>query len=102
MAGNTFQKVYEFVKSIPSGRVVCYGVVAKVVNTSPRVIGFALHRNPDQANIPCHRVVFQNGTLSKGFVFGGEMKQREILEKEGVRFDNEDRVLKKYFWEEEL
>jgi alkylated DNA nucleotide flippase Atl1 len=36
------------------------------------------------------------------YFFGGEFKQREILEKEGVRFDNEDRVLKKYFWEEEL
>lgn len=76
--------------------------MAKAVNTSPRVIGFALHRNPDQSSIPCHRVVFQDGRLAKGFVFGGELKQREILEKEGVRFDNEDRILKKYFWEEEL
>ncbi len=100
MVGSIFQKIYDFVKSIPKGRVVSYGMIAKAFNTSPRVIGFALHKNPDQANIPCHRVVFKEGNLSKGFVFGGESKQREILEKEGVRFDNEDRVLKKYFWEE--
>ena len=102
MVGNTFQKIYNVVKAIPIGSVVTYGFVAKVANTSSRVIGFALHRNPDQSKIPCHRVVFKNGSLAKGFVFGGELKQREILEKEGVRFDNEDRVLKKYFWEGEL
>ncbi len=95
----TFLKIYDFVKAIPSGRVVSCGVVSKVVNTSPRVIGFALHRNPDQQNISCHRVVFQDGSLAKGFVFGGELKQREILEKEGIRFDNEGSVLKDCFWE---
>ncbi|MDD4527601.1 MAG: MGMT family protein [Candidatus Margulisbacteria bacterium] len=99
MAGETFQKIYDFVKEIPVGYVVNYGIVANAINTSSRVIGFALHSNPDQSNIPCHRVVFKDGSLAKGFAFGGEDKQREILEKEGIRFDNEGRVLRKYFWE---
>ena len=96
---STFQKIYDFVKDVPLGRVVSYGFVAKVANTSPRVVGFALHKNPDQNKIPCHRVIFKDGSLSKGYVFGGELKQREILEKEGIRFDNEGRVLKEYIEE---
>jgi methylated-DNA-protein-cysteine methyltransferase related protein len=96
---STFQKIYDFVKDIPSGTVVSYGMVAKAVNISPRVIGFALHANPDQKRIPCHRVVFKDGSLAKGYVFGGERKQREVLEKEGIRFDNEGKVLSDYFWE---
>lgn len=53
---------------------------------TPRVVGFALHVNKDPKNIPCHRVVFSDGTLSPGYAFGGEGKQREKLEEEGVIF----------------
>jgi methylated-DNA-protein-cysteine methyltransferase-like protein len=41
---------------------------------------------PDPENIPCHRVVFKDGSLSKAFLFGGENRQRELLEAEGVKF----------------
>ncbi len=64
-----------------------YGQVAKIANVStPRVVGFALHVNPDSNLTPCHRVVFANGSLTPGYAFGGEDVQRELLKKEGVQF----------------
>ena len=51
-----------------------------------RFVGFALHANPEPGVIPCHRVVFRDGSLAPGFAFGGEERQRELLEAEGVVF----------------
>jgi len=86
-----FLKIYEEVKKIPRGKVVSYGEIAKKTGTTPRVVGFALHSNPDPENIPCHRVVFKDGSLSPGYVFGGEGKQKEKLKKEGVLFQESDK-----------
>jgi len=87
----THSRIYEVVKQIPRGSVLSYGDIARLSGTHPRVVGWALHRNPDPEIIPCHRVVFRDGSLSPGYAFGGAGKQREILEKEGVEF-NGDKV----------
>ncbi len=83
----TYQKIYEAVKQIPKGRVATYGQIAAMAGNyrMSRVVGNALHANPDPANIPCHRVVNAKGELAKAFVFGGIDVQTERLEKEGVR-----------------
>ncbi|MDR0518288.1 MAG: MGMT family protein [Fibromonadaceae bacterium] len=83
-----FKAMYAVVKNIPKGKVASYGTVARLAGypRCSRQVGFALHRNPDPENIPCHRVVFKDGSLSKAFLFGGENRQRELLEAEGVRF----------------
>lgn len=84
---NSFEKIYEIVKKIPTGRVMTYGEVARLANVAtPRVVGFALHVNKDPLHIPCHRVIFADGSLSKGYLFGGEGEQRKKLEEEGVHF----------------
>jgi methylated-DNA-[protein]-cysteine S-methyltransferase len=36
--------------------------------------------------VPCHRVVKSNGEIG-GFMYG-EQRKREILEREGIRFQN--------------
>lgn len=65
-----------------------YKQVSILANVAtPRVVGFALHVNPDSQNIPCHRVVFSNGKLTPGYAFGGEDVQREKLQTEGVVFN---------------
>ncbi|MDR3001365.1 MAG: MGMT family protein [Fibromonadaceae bacterium] len=83
-----FKAMYAVVKNIPKGKVASYGTVARLAGypRCSRQVGFALHKNPDPENIPCHRVVFKDGSLSKAFLFGGENRQRELLEAEGVRF----------------
>ena len=96
---NTFEKIYSVVKEIPKGRVASYGQVALMAGNPrwSRVVGYALHSNPSPGEIPCHRVVFSDGRLSKGFAFGGEEVQRALLEGEGVTFDGDGRVERKHF-----
>ncbi len=64
-----------------------YGQVAKLARVkSPRLVGRALHLNDDPINIPCHRVVFANGSLSASYAFGGPEMQKQKLHREGVQF----------------
>lgn len=94
-----FKKVYEIVKQIPYGKVASYGSVAEAAGNKrmARQVGWALHVNPSQEEIPCHRVVFKDGRLSPAFAFGGENAQRLLLEKEGVKFDKKGRVKPCFF-----
>ena len=91
---NTFGQIYIEVKKIPRGRVASYGYIAcKLGNPRiSRVVGYALHVNPQPGVIPCHRVVFRDGTLSPAFAFGGLNGQRRLLEAEGVSFLPDGRV----------
>ncbi len=96
---NTFEKIYEVVKSIPKGRVATYGQVALLAGNPrwARVVGYALHVNPEPGIIPCHRVVNREGRVAPGFAFGGEDVQRQLLESEGIVFESDGKIdLEKY------
>ena len=96
---NIFEKIYEVVKSIPKGKVATYGQVALLVGNPrwARVVGYALHINPEPGIIPCHRVVNREGKVAPGFAFGGEGVQRQLLESEGIVFETDGRIdLEKY------
>ncbi|MGI6032465.1 MAG: MGMT family protein [Coriobacteriales bacterium] len=85
-------EVFEIVCQIPRGKVATYGLVARLMGRprSARYVGFALRSNPrpgiDPGSIPCHRVVFRDGSLCKGFAFGGPDVQYRRLKAEGVTF----------------
>ena len=91
---NTFEKIYEVVKSIPEGKVATYGQVALLAGNPrwARVVGYALHVNPEPGIIPCHRVVNREGRVAPGFAFGGEGVQRQLLESEGIVFETDGRI----------
>ncbi len=59
MSGQVFDRIYDVVKQIPKGRVATYGQVAAMAGNPrwARVVGYALHSNPDPEHIPCYRVV---------------------------------------------
>ncbi len=83
---NFFEEIYELLKTIPQGKVATYGDIAKALGRprSSRIVGYALHVNPDPQNIPCYKVVNKEGYLTPAFAFGGEDAQRERLESEGI------------------
>ena len=102
---NTFARIYEAVKRIPAGKVASYGTVAVLAGNPrwARVVGYALHINPQPGVIPCHRVVMKDGGLSPAFAFGGENRQRELLTAEGVEFLSDGRVdMAKCAWDGRL
>lgn len=93
------EPVYKLLKNIPKGKVVTYGRIAKFLKIpSARLIGNILHNNKDPENIPCHRVVFSDGSLASAYAFGGLIKQKEKLKSEGVNFIGNKVDLEKYLF----
>ncbi|MBO5564187.1 MAG: methylated-DNA--[protein]-cysteine S-methyltransferase [Lachnospiraceae bacterium] len=102
---NSFRLIYDVVKRIPRGKVATYGQVARLAGNRrwSRVVGFALHVNPDEENIPCYRVVNREGRVSEAFAFGGGNRQIELLRADGIEVSDEGIVnLEKFQWEEGL
>ncbi|MBE6750212.1 MAG: MGMT family protein [Ruminococcaceae bacterium] len=98
---SVFEKIYAVVCKIPKGNVATYGQVALLAGNPrwARVVGYALHNNPAPGVIPCHRVVNREGKTADAFVFGGGAVQRQMLENEGIVFENDGRIdLNKYLW----
>ena len=91
---STFSLIYEVVRQIPPGKVATYGQIACMAGNPrwSRVVGYALHVNPDPEHIPCFRVVNRKGEVSSAFAFGGGNRQRELLAAEGVPFLPDGRV----------
>ena len=86
MSENAFERIYAVVRRIPRGRVATYGQIALLAGNPrwSRVVGYALHVNPDPAGIPCYRVVDRFGRVSSAFAFGGGNRQIELLEADGI------------------
>ncbi|KAG5642139.1 hypothetical protein DXG03_003569 [Asterophora parasitica] len=95
--------VYDFVFTIPHGKVTTYKDVCKSVGGSPRSVGNALSRNPFAPYIPCHRVIASNlfvggffGEWGKNHRTGMHRDQKlELLKHEGVRFTEKDVLARK-------
>ena len=100
MEKSSFELIYDVVRQIPRGKVATYGQVAALAGNRnwSRVVGYALHANPDPEHIPCHRVVNRFGEVSRAFAFGGENRQIALLEAEGVKLDAGKVDLTKYQW----
>ena len=92
-------KLYSYLRSIPKGKVVTYGQIAKTLNIkSARLVGQILHRNPDPDGTPCFRVVFADGRLSHGFGAGGISEQRRRMIEDGISVVADKVDLSLYRW----
>lgn len=98
--------VWNLVRRIPRGRVAAYGQIALMLPSppgvefeayrafGPRWVGGAMANCPD--DVPWQRVVNAKGEISPR---PGARRQRELLEAEGVVFDEKGRVdFKKFGW----
>jgi methylated-DNA-protein-cysteine methyltransferase related protein len=94
VGSSSYQRIYAVVRRIPEGRVATYGQVASLAGLKghARQVGYALHALPDETVVPWHRVVNASGGISLRAMPGGELVQRALLEREGVRLDPRGRV----------
>ncbi len=92
------EQVYEFLLTIPKGKVATYSQIAEHLGNKKlaRVVGNILHNNPNEEKYPCYKVVNSKGALSNNFAFGGIEKQKEKLEREGIVVENYRVDLNKY------
>ena len=95
---NMEQKVYDFLTTIPKGKVVTYKQIAEFLGNKnlARVVGNILHNNPNENKYPCYKVVNSKGMLSKQFAFGGIENQKRKLENDGITVINYQVDLNKY------
>ena len=92
--GGAYAWIYAVIRHIPRGRVATYGQVAELAGLAghARQVGYALHALPAGSAVPWHRVLNAAGAVSLRTVPGDELTQRQLLEREGVRFDGRGRV----------
>jgi len=101
-------QVWNIVRNIPAGKVATYGQIASLIgppsgidsgsykSSSPRWVGSAMAKCPD--DVPWQRVINAQGKISSRRS-GGQFKQKELLEDEGILFDDRGRIdLKEYGW----
>ncbi len=99
---DSYQRIYDVVERIPRGRVATYGQVAVLAGLPghARQVGYALHRTPDERDLPWQRVINARGEVSSRAEPMFEGIQRDLLEAEGIVFDLRGRVdLDRYRWE---
>ena len=95
-------KVFEYLLTIPPGKVVTYGRIAEHLGNKKlaRVVGNMLHYNPDEEKYPCYKVVNAKGELAESFAFGGKEGQKEKLLREGIEVSGYKVDLSKYGYRE--
>lgn len=97
------ERVIDYVKKIPKGKVVSYGQVASFVGSprAARQVGQVL-KNMDLNNsqIPWWRVINSKGEISiKGNWIVGKNTQKDLLLKDGVEVSNNCIIdIEKYRW----
>lgn len=99
-----FETVWDIVRQIPEGRVSTYGQIASMIpptdytdpdqmkRLAPRWVGTAMRKTPKGTSVPWQRVINSQGKIS--FPAGSPQaeEQQQLLELEGIAFDNKGKV----------
>ena len=94
---NFSEKVYHYCKKIPKGKVTTYKEIGKIMKTKAyRAIGTTLKNNPYAPEVPCHKVVRNNGDIGSYQSKFHNLKKSRLLGKEGIKVINNKIDLEKY------
>jgi methylated-DNA-[protein]-cysteine S-methyltransferase len=85
--GDFERRVYDVARSIPPGRTLTYGEIAKRLGEpgAARAVGQALGANPFPIVVPCHRVLGADGKVGGFSARGGVETKIRILAIEKAR-----------------
>ena len=94
-----YDRIYAIVRQIPDGKVATYGQIARIVGgCSAQMIGFALAALRPGSDVPWQRVINRQGKISLRAGGFGSIQQ-QLLEEEGVEFDEQGRTdFEKFGW----
>ena len=99
---STRERIYAQVRKIPRGKVATYGQIASLagLDGQARQVGYAMAAIPSSSTIPWHRVINAQGRVSmRSEGPGGSIIQQQLLEREGVVFNDGGRVaLARFRW----
>lgn len=91
-----YDLIYTIVCQVPRGKVATYGQIARIAGRcSAQMVGFALAALPafgdreTNADVPWQRIINAKGMISPhGFGMGSQV-QRDLLEEEGIVFNEQ-------------
>jgi methylated-DNA-protein-cysteine methyltransferase-like protein len=94
------QRVKDIIKKIPRGKVATYGQIAALAGNprATRLVVWILNSSSRKDKLPWHRVINSKGQISLKPNYGYEI-QKELLRKEGVKFDENEKIdFDRYLW----
>lgn len=94
-----WEKLKQVVNAIPRGKWVSYGDLAKAIKSAPQPVGNYLAANQVEK---AYRVLRTDGGISEGFSWLDDRdtrSPRDLLEQEGIRFDDAGRAAPTQRWE---
>lgn len=97
----SYARIYAVVRGVPRGKVTTYGQVARLAKLpgQARQVGYAMYALPAGTAVPWQRVINAKGEISRRSRGGGELTQRVLLEREGIRFNARGRIdLRRFGW----
>ena len=95
-------QTFALVRACPEGRVTTYGWIGKALGypRGARMIGWFMNEASAGVGVPAQRVINSKGELSGSWAFGSPDRMRQLLEAEGIVFNEDGRVdLKRYGWD---
>lgn len=99
---STRERIYVQVRKVPRGKVATYGQIASLagLDGQARQVGYAMAALPSHSAVPWHRVINAQGRVSmRREGPAGSIIQQQMLEREGVMFDDGGRVaLARFGW----
>jgi methylated-DNA-protein-cysteine methyltransferase-like protein len=95
------QQLYTWLAQIPSGRVVTYGQLAKLIGrpNGARWVGRQMGRIPRGSGLPWYRVINASGRSSIPLDESGSNRQLRLLQREGVLVVDGRVSLARYRWD---
>lgn len=92
--------IYHNLASVPEGKVVTYGLLAKLsgLGAAARLVGTTLKRLPADTQLPWHRVINSQGKISLSPAHPNYQLQKRLLEAEGVEFKKDKVNLHLFLW----
>jgi methylated-DNA-protein-cysteine methyltransferase-like protein len=94
------QNVIKIIKSIPQGKILTYGMIARLAGDprGARQVSWILHSSSKKYDLPWHRVINSKGLIALN-ITEDKNYQKNLLQKEGVAFVTDYKVdLKKHLW----
>lgn len=93
--------VLHLIQSVPKGRVATYGQIAFLAGNprGARGVSWLLHSCSYSHNLPWQRIINAQGTISFPLFSQQYMRQKTLLQEEGIIFVNEYVDLQKYGWD---
>lgn len=101
---SAYEKIWQTISRIPSGRVATYGQIARLAGLGKRarMVGYALHQTPSHYDIPWHRVINAQGRISFPPDSEQYRRQRDKLIAENIPFIGERIDLERYRWRPDI